>query len=74
MNAELGDITRFDNHKQLNAFFGIDIRRFQPGESPNYDKISKCGNTSARKTLYVVITNMVRSQTSGPNHIVDYYY
>lgn len=74
MNAELGDITRFDNHKQLNTFIGIDIRRFQPGESLNYDKISKCGNTSARKTLYVVITNMVRSQTSGPNHIVDYYY
>jgi len=74
LNAELGDITRFDNHKHLNTFVGIDIRRSQPGESPNYDKISKCGNTLARKTLYVVITNMVRSQTSGPNHIDDYYY
>ena len=72
--AELGDITRFDNHKQLNAFVGIDIRRFQSGDSPNYDKISKRGNTLARKTLYLVITNMIRSQTSGPNHIVDYYY
>ncbi|MFC4775154.1 IS110 family transposase, partial [Ruoffia tabacinasalis] len=34
--AELGDITRFDNPKQLNAFVGIDIRRFQSGNSPNY--------------------------------------
>ncbi|MFC4774474.1 IS110 family transposase, partial [Ruoffia tabacinasalis] len=38
------------------------------------DKISKRGNTFARKTLYLVITNMIHSQKSGPNHIVDYYY
>lgn len=72
--AELGDITRFKNHKQLNAFVGIDIRRFQSGDSPNYDKISKRGNTLARKILYLIITNMLRAQTAGPNHIVDYYY
>lgn len=29
--AEIGDIHRFDNNKQLNAFAGIDIRRFQSG-------------------------------------------
>lgn len=72
--AELGDISRFSNHKQINAFVGIDIRRFQSGNSPNYDKISKLGNTLARKILYLVITNMIRSQKSGPNHIIDFYY
>lgn len=47
--AELGDITRFDNPKQLNAIVGIDIRRFQSGNSTDYDKISKWGNKLARK-------------------------
>ena len=31
--AEIGDITRFNNNKQLNAFAGIDIRRFQSGKT-----------------------------------------
>lgn len=29
--AELGDITRFDNANQLNAYVGIDIQRYQSG-------------------------------------------
>lgn len=29
--AELGDITRFNNPKQLNAYVGIDIQRYQSG-------------------------------------------
>lgn len=31
--AEIGDITRFTSNKQLNAFAGIDIRRFQSGKT-----------------------------------------
>lgn len=31
--AEIGDITRFNNNKQLNAFAGIGIRRFQSGKT-----------------------------------------
>lgn len=27
--AEIGDIRGFDNNRQLNAFAGIDIRRYQ---------------------------------------------
>ncbi|WP_413773250.1 transposase [Bacillus cereus] len=27
--AEIGDITRFENNQQLNAFAGINISRFQ---------------------------------------------
>lgn len=72
--AELGDITRFDNSKQLNAYVGIDIQRYQSGNSGIYDRISKRGNTLARKILYIVISNMIRSQKAGPNHIVNYYY
>ncbi|MES9701286.1 IS110 family transposase, partial [Bacillus sp. JJ927] len=42
--AEIGDITRFNNNKQLNAFAGIDIRRFQSGKTFFKDKINKRGN------------------------------
>ena len=31
--AEIGDINRFENNKQLNAYAGIDIRRFQSGKN-----------------------------------------
>ena len=72
--AELGDLTRFDNPKQLNAYVGIDIQRYQSGNSGTYDRISKRGNTLARKILFNTVNNMIRSQKSGPNHIVDYYY
>ena len=30
--AEIGDVKRFENNKQLNAYAGIDIRRFQSGK------------------------------------------
>ena len=72
--AELGDLTRFDNPKQLNAYVGIDIQRYQSGNSGTYDRISKRGNTFARKILFNTVNNMIRAQKSGPNHIVDYYY
>ena len=72
--AELGDITRFDTPKQLNAYVGIDIQRYQSGNSGTYDRISKRGNTLARKILFIVVSNMIRSQKAGPNHIVNYYY
>lgn len=72
--AELGDLSRFKNHKQLNAYVGIDIRRYQSGKYTGQDHINKRGNRKARKILYVIITNMIRSQRHAPNHVVDYYY
>ncbi|EKZ0165070.1 transposase [Enterococcus faecalis] len=39
--AELGDIRRFDNSKQINAFVGIDVRRYQSGKFQMRDKINK---------------------------------
>ncbi|WP_049776752.1 IS110 family transposase [Aerococcus sp. Group 1] len=72
--AELGDLSRFENHKQLNAYVGIDIRRYQSGKFIGRDHINKRGNKKARKILYIIITNMIRAQRHAPNHIVDYYY
>ena len=72
--GELGDISRFDNSNQLNAFVGIDIRRYQSGTYQGQDHINKRGNPLARKLLYFTVLNMIRQQHIRSNHIVDYYY
>ncbi|EJP84206.1 IS110 family transposase [Bacillus cereus] len=71
--AEIGDITRFNNNKQLNAFAGIDIRRFQSGKTFFKDKINKRGNKNLRKLLFLIIQNMIKQRRYGQNHIVEYY-
>ena len=50
--GELGDIRRFKNHKQLNAYAGIDIQRYQSGKLQYQDRINKRGNRRLRKILY----------------------
>ena len=72
--GELGDIRRFPTANQLNAFVGIDIRRFQSGNYVGKDHINKRGNPKGRKILYFTIRNMIRQQHAAPNHLVDYYY
>lgn len=72
--GELGDLSRFSNHKKVNAFIGIDIRRYQSGKYAGQDRINKRGNPKGRKILYLIIRNMIRQQKAAPNHIVDYYY
>src|SRR5690606_8959169 len=37
--GEIGDIQRFTPHKQLNAYVGIDIMRYQSGNTHYRDKI-----------------------------------
>lgn len=72
--GELGDIKRFDNANQLNAYVGIDLRRYQSGKYLAADHINKRGNAIARKLLFFTVGNMLRCQHRHPNHIVDYYY
>ena len=51
--AELKDITRFQNIKQINASCGLDPTIVQSGKSINYHgPISKRGNRYARKVLF----------------------
>lgn len=71
--AEIGDIRRFENHKQLNAFAGIDIRRYQSGKFLARDRINKRGNKHLRKLLYIIIMNMLKQKRLSQNHLVDYY-
>lgn len=60
--AELGDINRFENIKQLNAFCGLDPTIVQSGKSINYNgPISKRGNKNARKILFITCCSIIRS-------------
>lgn len=58
--AELKDITRFNNVKQINASCGLDPTIVQSGKSINYHgPISKRGNRYARKILFNCSRNIV---------------
>lgn len=72
--GELGDLRRFSNNKKVNAYLGIDIRRYQSGKYFGQDHINKRGNPKGRKILFYIVRNMIRAQHAAPNHIVDYYY
>lgn len=71
--GELGDIRRFKNAKQLNAYAGIDIMRYQSGNMQYRDRINKRGNKKLRKILFFMICSMLMAK-GKPNHFVDYYY
>ncbi len=72
--GEFDNLSRFSNHKKINAFIGIDIRRYQSGKYTGQDHINKRENPKGRKILYLIVKNMIRQQKAAPNHIVDYYY
>ncbi|WP_229745693.1 transposase, partial [Pullulanibacillus pueri] len=57
--GEFGDISRFSNHKKVNAFIGIDIRRYQSGKYTGQDHINKRGNPKGRRILYLIVRNMI---------------
>ncbi|MDO6451892.1 transposase [Oceanobacillus profundus] len=69
--GEIGDLPRFSEHKKVNAFIGIDIRRYHSGKYAGHDHINKRGNPKGRKVLYFIVRNMIRQQKAAPNHIVD---
>ncbi|MBW4803363.1 IS110 family transposase [Loigolactobacillus coryniformis] len=71
--GELGDILRFDNANQVNAYVGIDLNRYQSGKYMRQDHINKRGNAHARALLYLIVRNMIRQKAAASNHIVDYY-
>jgi hypothetical protein len=74
--AELGDINRFENIKQLNAFCGLDPTIIQSGKSINYHgPISKRGNRNARKILFITCCSIIRASVlhNVDNEILLYY-
>lgn len=74
--AELGEINRFDNIKQLTAYCGLDPSIKQSGKSINIKgPISKSGNKYMRKLLFVSVLNIIRLAPKCPydNDIEAYY-
>jgi transposase len=49
--AELGDLTRFDNPRQLMKFLGLIPSEYSSGERRRQGTITKAGNTHARRAL-----------------------
>jgi len=74
--AELGDINRFNNIKELTAYCGLDPSIKQSGKSVNvHGHISKSGNKYMRKILYVACLNIITivGRTKIENDIEIYY-
>lgn len=60
--AELGDISRFTNHKQIVAYAGIDPVIRQSGNKDGLHlKIAKKGNKRLRTILYLMVTSLIKS-------------
>jgi transposase len=49
--AELGDVTRFDNPRQLMAYIGLVPSEHSSGKTRRQGGITKAGNTTARRML-----------------------
>lgn len=72
--SELGDIRRFNNPSQLNAFVGVDPQVYESGNLTAHLSISKRGTAIGRKVLYLAINQIQSAKKAGnPCHITDYY-
>lgn len=74
--AELGDINRFNNIKELTAYCGLDPSIKQSGKSVNiHGPISKTGNKYMRKILYISCSNIIRLTAISKNgNDIEIYY
>ncbi|AXI15113.1 transposase [Lactobacillus delbrueckii subsp. bulgaricus] len=72
--SELGDIRRFNNPNQLNAFVGVDPQVYESGNLTAHLSILKRGTAIGRKVLYLAINQIQSAKKAGnPCHIADYY-
>jgi transposase len=75
--AEIGDINRFKNYKQLVAYCGIDPRVFQSGNfTATNNKFTKRGSPFLRRGLYLAATVAIRKDSKGNmvNPMIYEYY
>ena len=74
--AELGDINRFNNIKELTAYCGLDPSIKQSGKSVDiHGPISKAGNKYMRKILYIACSNIIRlTAISKQENDIEIYY
>ncbi len=69
--AELGELNRFSNARQVVAYAGIDPNIYQSGENTGMHlRITKKGNKNLRCLLYLAVGNTIK----GKNKLSEYYY
>jgi len=71
--GELGDIRRFQTHKQLNAYVGIDVKTHQSGKYQGKETINRRGNPRLRKILFFMMKTMISLRKKTQNHLVEHY-
>jgi transposase len=57
--AELGDVSKYENHKKLIAYAGIDPTVYQSGKYQGASRISKRGNRHLRRVLWLMTINVI---------------
>jgi len=67
--AEIGEISRFNNHKQLCSYAGITASVYQSGSTTRYGHITKQGNKMIRWILMQAVLKTARR----PNGIQRFY-
>lgn len=67
--AEIGSIDRFERYQNLIAFCGTDPSIYESGNILKRGRITKRGNTSLRKYLYLMATGVIRCNA----HLKAYY-
>ncbi|WP_040952710.1 IS110 family transposase [Gorillibacterium massiliense] len=73
--AEVGDIKRFPNVKQLTAFAGLDSSVYESGTfKANQNRISKRGSAYLRTALYQATVAGISKQIHGPRNPVLWQY
>ena len=74
--AEIGDINRFNNIKELTAYCGLDPSIKQSGKSVDiHGPISKSGNKYMRKIFYIACSNIIRlTAISKQENDIEIYY
>lgn len=71
--AEVGDISRFSNYKQIVAYAGIDPMIRQSGDKDGLHlKMSKKGNKHLRTILHLMVSSLIKANRE-PNAIKDKY-
>lgn len=71
--AELGDISRFTNYKQIVAYAGIDPMIRQSGDKDGLHlKMSKKGNKRLRTILHLMVSSLIKANRQ-PNAIKTKY-
>lgn len=62
--SEIGDIYKFDSHKKLIAFAGIEPSVYQSGKfKATHNKISKRGSHYLRRALYITVSGQLRGSS-----------